>query len=134
MLNKSIVFPFSQLLIGFIVGVAMTYLIIQPRLTYQGKTITDWAISTSKNQNEANSCKEQLSSISAQIKTQQPLSTSTTNSKNNLKTIKGMNCQKTGSDGSMDCQEYQYTYNPNSKTTTGTLPSDMLQTPLQPLP
>jgi len=72
--------PFGLLIIGFIIGMIIMFLSIQPKLAYQGKTARDWANVVNKNQTLAsqnhktdlyyeNLLNKQLASASAQIKT-----------------------------------------------------------------
>jgi len=65
---------FGILITGFIIGLATMYLYIQPKLSYQGKSVVDWVDVAKKNENLANqnqieaiSYKEQLASTSAQL-------------------------------------------------------------------
>ena len=67
--------PLVILAIGIVLGAMATYSYFLPKLTYQGKTVEDWAITANKNQiisdlnqKSAALCTEQLVSISAQLK------------------------------------------------------------------
>jgi len=44
-----------------------------------------------------------------------------------MKEVKGMNCQSQNNDGTTNCTEYDYWYNPNEPSRTGTLAPNMLQ-------
>lgn len=56
-------------MIGFILGLTVMYLYFQPKLTYQGKSVKDWAIIANQNHNEAVTNERQLASVSAALQT-----------------------------------------------------------------
>jgi len=55
--------------IGFIFGLLAMYFYLQPKLAYQGKSVTDWVATASKNYKDAASYKAQLASKSAALQT-----------------------------------------------------------------
>ncbi len=61
----------SLSVIGFIVGLVVTYLYFQPKIAYQEKIANENQTQADQNHNEAVSYKERLASVSAEIKTLQ---------------------------------------------------------------
>ena len=59
--------PISILVLGFIAGLVVMYLYIQPKITYQGKSVVDWAVTASKNANNNKQLKQDLQTIKAEI-------------------------------------------------------------------
>ena len=74
-INK--VSTFTVLATGFIVGLVVMYLYIQPKLTNQIKKTNDWQNTANQNQTEIISYKAELASASAQLKTLQDKPTPT---------------------------------------------------------
>jgi len=69
-INLSIIkklIPFGLFAIGFIIGLGVMYLFLQPKLSYQRKSVMEWAITASNNQKDANVYKERLASVSGQM-------------------------------------------------------------------
>ena len=106
--------------------------------SYRGKTAREWANLAAKNQDNAVTWKEMYFKSTSLLKDLQitptptlivkPTDTSTKKSATVLKTIKGMNCRPINNDGSTDCTDYEYQFNPNpTLKQADTLPANMLQ-------
>lgn len=55
--------PLGLLALGFVVGLAVMYLYLQPKLTYQGKSVVDWASVATKNMNTTKEYSQKLSDL-----------------------------------------------------------------------
>jgi predicted PurR-regulated permease PerM len=55
--------PLYLMIIGFILGLAVMYLFIQPKLTYQGKSVVAWATTANKATNENAQLKQDAQTI-----------------------------------------------------------------------
>jgi hypothetical protein len=47
------IIPLGLLILGFVVGLIVMYLFLQPKLTYQGRTAQEWSNQANKNQQQA---------------------------------------------------------------------------------
>ncbi len=56
--------PFGLLAIGLVTGIVVMYLFLQPKLSYQGKSVEDWAIVATENMNTTKEYSQKLSDLS----------------------------------------------------------------------
>lgn len=58
---------FIFMVLGFVIGIIVTYLYFQPKLTYQGKSVVDWEVTAGKNSNDNNQLKQDLQTMKTEI-------------------------------------------------------------------
>ena len=107
------------LAIGFVVGLVVMYLYLQPKLTYQEKTVRDLANLANKNQQNADLYEKNWLNTLSKLDPNPLLITptptySTIDPHAGMKEVKTMNCQPDGGNGATNCTEYDYWYNPNT--------------------